>query len=95
MYVLNFQQLEIENTSPLELAKFLQLEMDHINLQLLITRVTMTLELASLELMMIQRGLARVTFRNKRLEFRIDMWPPNLATQSCFTFHNADVAFVS
>ena len=95
MYVLNFQQLEIENTSPLELAKFLQLEMDHINLQLLITRVTMTLELASLELVMIEPGLARVTFRNKRREFRIDMWKPNLATQSCFTFHNAGVAFVS
>ena len=55
----------------------------------------MTLELASLELVMIQPGLARVTFRNKRREFRINVWRPNLATQSCFTFHNAGVAFVS
>ena len=39
----------IENSSPLELAKFLQSEMDHMNLQLLITTVTLTLELASLE----------------------------------------------
>ena len=41
--------MEIENSSPLELAKFLLLEMDHINLQLLITTVTLALELASLE----------------------------------------------
>ena len=41
--------MEIENSSPLELVKFLQLEMGHINLQLLITTVTLALELASLE----------------------------------------------
>ena len=41
--------MEIENSSPLELAKFLQLEVDHVNLQLLITMVTLSLELASLE----------------------------------------------
>ena len=41
--------MEIENSSSLELAKFLLLEMDHINLQLLITTVTLVLELASLE----------------------------------------------
>ena len=41
--------MEIENSSPLELAKFLQLEVDHVNLQLLITMVTLALELASLE----------------------------------------------
>ena len=41
--------MEIENSSPLELAKFLLLEMDHINTQLLITTVTLALELASLE----------------------------------------------
>ena len=37
--------MEIKNSSPLELAKFLLLEMDHINLQLLITTVTLALEL--------------------------------------------------
>ena len=37
--------MEIKNSSPLELAKFLQLEMDHINLQLLITTVNLALEL--------------------------------------------------
>ena len=42
--------MEIKDGSPLELAKFLQLEMDHINLQLLITMVTLALELASLEM---------------------------------------------
>ena len=41
--------MEIENSSPLKLVKFLQLEMDHINLQLLITTVTLALELISLE----------------------------------------------
>ena len=41
--------MEIENSRPLELAKFLLLEMDHLNLQLLITTVTLALELASLE----------------------------------------------
>ena len=41
--------MEIENSSPLELVKFLQLEMDHMNLQLLITMVTLALESASLE----------------------------------------------
>ena len=41
--------MEIENSSQLELEKFFQLEMDHINLQLLITTVTLALELASLE----------------------------------------------
>ena len=44
---------------------------------------------------MIQRGLARVTFRNKRRDVRIDMWPPNIASQSCLTFQNADVSFMS
>ena len=42
-------EMEIENSSPLELAKFLLLEMDHTSLQLLITTVTLALELASLE----------------------------------------------
>ena len=41
--------MEIENSSPLELVKFLQLEMDLINIQLLITMVTLALELASLQ----------------------------------------------
>ena len=41
--------MEIENSSLLELEKFLLLEMDHINLQLLITTVTLALELALLE----------------------------------------------
>ena len=41
--------MEIENSSPLELVKFLQLEMDLINMQLLITMVTLALELASLQ----------------------------------------------
>ena len=41
--------MEMENSSPLELVKFLQLEMDHINIKLLITTVTLALELASLE----------------------------------------------
>ena len=41
--------MEVESCSPLELVKFLPLEMDHINLQLLITKVTLALELASLE----------------------------------------------
>ena len=41
--------MEIENSSPLQLVKFLQLEMDQINLQLLITTVTLALELVSLE----------------------------------------------
>ena len=41
--------MEIESCSPLELVKFPPLEMDHINLQLLITKVTLALELASLE----------------------------------------------
>ena len=41
--------MEIENSSPQELAKFLLLEMDYINLQLLITTVTLASELASLE----------------------------------------------
>ena len=40
--------MENKNSSPLELVKFLQLEMDNINLQLLIT--TVILGLASLEL---------------------------------------------
>ena len=46
---LKFQLKEIENSSPQELAKFLLLEMDYINLQLLITTVTLASELASLE----------------------------------------------
>ena len=41
--------MEIENSSPPELVKFFQWEMDHINLQLLITTVILALELASLE----------------------------------------------
>ena len=41
--------MEIENSSPIELVRFLQLEMDHMNLQLLITMVTLALESASLE----------------------------------------------
>ena len=41
--------MEIENSSPLELVKFLQLEMDLRNMQLLITMVTLALELASLQ----------------------------------------------
>ena len=41
--------MEIENSSPLELVKFLQLEMDLINIQLLITMVTLALELASFQ----------------------------------------------
>ena len=40
--------MKIENSSPLELVKFLQLEMDYINLQLLIATVTLALQLASL-----------------------------------------------
>ena len=48
-YFLKFQQMKIENSSPLELAKFLLLEMDHKNIQLLIITVTLVLELASLE----------------------------------------------
>ena len=41
--------MQIENSSPLELVKFLQLEMDHVNLQLLIATVILVLELASME----------------------------------------------
>ena len=41
--------MEIENSSPLELAKFLLLEMVHINLQVLTTTVTLAMELALLE----------------------------------------------
>ena len=40
---------EIDKSSPLELKTFLQLELEHINLQLLITTVILALELASLE----------------------------------------------
>ena len=43
-------KIEIKNSSSLELVKFLQLEMDHTILQLLITTVNLVLELASLEL---------------------------------------------
>ena len=39
-----------QNSSLIELVKFFQLEVDHINLQLLITIVILALELASLEL---------------------------------------------
>ena len=41
--------MQIGNSSRLELVKFLELEMDHANLEPLITMVTLVLELASLE----------------------------------------------
>lgn len=41
--------MEIENSCPLEFVKFLKLEMDHINLQLLMTTMILALELALLE----------------------------------------------
>ena len=44
---------------------------------------------------MIQCGSTDVAFRNKRGDFKIDLWPPNLASQSCFTFHNTDVFLVN
>ena len=47
--LLKSQRMEIDNSSPLELVNFLQLETDHINVQLLITTVTLALELASFE----------------------------------------------
>ena len=40
---------EIDKSSPLELKTFLQLELEHINLQLLITTVILPLKLESLE----------------------------------------------
>ena len=73
--------MEIEKSSPLELVKFLRLEMNHINPQLPITTAILALELASLKLV----GDDPTWF----------MWPPNLASQSCFTFCHAGVFFVS
>ena len=40
---------EIDKSNPLELKTFLQLELEHINLQLLITTVILPLKLESLE----------------------------------------------
>ena len=41
--------MENKNSSPLDLVKFLQIEMGHIHLKLQKTTVILTLELASLE----------------------------------------------
>ena len=41
--------MKIENSGPLALVKLFQLEIDHLDLQLLITKVILALELASLE----------------------------------------------
>ena len=41
--------MKIENSSPLAPVKLFQLEIDHLDLQLLITKVILALELASLE----------------------------------------------
>ena len=88
--------MEIEKSSPLELVKFLRLEMNHINPQLPITTAILALELASLKLVGDDpTWFGTSDIPNKRRDVRIDMWPPNLASQSCFTFCNARVFFVS
>ena len=86
LYFSKSQRMEIGNTSPLELVKFLQFEMNHINLQLLMTMVILALEVASLESASKDPTLFDASGVSKwKTRLRINIWPPNLALQSYLT----------